>query len=57
MASLFNKIARFARSPQGRRAIAQARQLASDPKRKQQAKDALGKLRGRGTDGPPAAGR
>jgi len=33
--SLFSSAVRFARSPQGKRAIAQAKKLASDPKNKQ----------------------
>ncbi|MGA6167210.1 hypothetical protein [Amycolatopsis magusensis] len=46
--SLFQKIARFARSPQGRRTIDQVKRYANDPRKRQQAKSALGKLRGRG---------
>lgn len=59
MASLFQKVARFARTPQGRRAIEQAKRLARDPRTGQQAKDALAKLRGKGGKGggtPPRAG-
>lgn len=37
--SLFSSAVRFARSPQGRRAIAQAKKLASDPKNKQKLED------------------
>jgi len=33
--SVFSSAVRFARSPQGKRAIAQAKKLASDPKNKQ----------------------
>lgn len=47
MASLFTKIARFAASPQGRRMIVKAKRMASDPRTRQQAKDALAKLRGK----------
>lgn len=47
MASLFNKIARFANSPQGRRAIQQAKRVATDPRTRQQAKDALDKVKHR----------
>ncbi|MBK1786096.1 hypothetical protein [Prauserella cavernicola] len=57
MASLFNKVARFAKSPQGRRMISEAKRMAKDPQKRQQAKDALGKLRGKGgSDGgtPPS---
>jgi hypothetical protein len=35
MASMFSKIARFARSPQGRKMTDQAKRYASDPKNKQ----------------------
>ncbi|MGC7102435.1 hypothetical protein ACPZ19_47855 [Amycolatopsis lurida] len=48
MASLFQKIARFAKSPQGRQTINQVKRYANDPRKRQQAKDALGKLRGKG---------
>lgn len=44
-ASLFTKLARLASSPQGRRAIHQAKEFANDPRRRQQAKDAVEKLR------------
>lgn len=37
--SLFSSAVRFARSPQGRQAIAQAKKLASDPKNKQKLED------------------
>lgn len=62
MASLFNRITRFARSPQGRRAIDQAKRMARDPHTRQQAKDAVNRLRGRGRGhggrgGPPPTGR
>ncbi|WP_116046571.1 hypothetical protein [Amycolatopsis palatopharyngis] len=56
MASLFSKVARLASSPQGRRAIAQAKEFASDPRRRQQAKDALNKLRDRGKGGSSGGG-
>lgn len=39
MASLFNRISRFARSPQGKRAIGQARRLASDPRNRRRIAD------------------
>ncbi|GAB2990509.1 hypothetical protein LWP59_07170 [Amycolatopsis acidiphila] len=45
MASLFNRIARFANSPQGRRAVEQAKRFANDPRRRQQAKEAVEKVR------------
>ncbi|NIH82005.1 hypothetical protein [Amycolatopsis viridis] len=47
MASLFGKIARFAGSPQGRRAIQQAKEFANDPRRRAQAKSAFDKLKAR----------
>lgn len=43
--SLFNKLARLASTPQGRRAVQQAKQFANDPRRRQQAKDAVEKIR------------
>jgi hypothetical protein len=45
MASLFTKIAQLASSPQGRRAIKQAKQFANDPRRRRQAKEAVEKVR------------
>lgn len=45
MASLFHKVAAFARSPQGRKAIQEAKRFANDPRRRQQAKDTVDKLR------------
>ncbi|WP_020495387.1 hypothetical protein [Sciscionella marina] len=45
--SFVNKIARLAASPQGRRLLNQAKEMANDPKRRQQAKDAVEKVRGR----------
>jgi hypothetical protein len=54
MASLFNKLSQLARSPQGRRAIEQAKRIAKDPRTRQQAKDAFERLRGRGKGRPPA---
>ncbi|WP_179956847.1 hypothetical protein [Amycolatopsis anabasis] len=56
MASLFNKLARLANTPQGKKAIRQAKEFANDPRRKQQAKEALNKLRDRATGkGKPPA--
>ncbi|MFF5992252.1 hypothetical protein [Prauserella flavalba] len=51
MASLFNKVARFAKSPQGRRMIAEAQRMAKDPHKRKQAMNALNKLRGKGPKG------
>ncbi|WP_236794855.1 hypothetical protein [Amycolatopsis sp. GM8] len=45
MASLFTRIVRLANTPQGRRAIAQAKEFANDPRRRQQAQDAVEKVR------------
>ncbi|MDQ1041004.1 hypothetical protein QFZ75_007420 [Streptomyces sp. V3I8] len=47
MAGIVNKIKQFARSPQGRRTIEQARRTSADPRRRAQAQRLLGKLRGR----------
>ncbi|GHA05726.1 hypothetical protein GCM10010372_00980 [Streptomyces tauricus] len=47
MAGIMNKIKQFARSPQGRRTIEQARRASADPRRRAQAQRLLGKLRGR----------
>jgi hypothetical protein len=46
MARLLARIGAFARSPQGRRAIASARRMASDPRRRAQAGRLVGRLRG-----------
>jgi hypothetical protein len=47
MAKLLTKIMLFVRSPQGQRAVAEVRRAAADPRRRAQAQQALGKLRGR----------
>ncbi|GAA1928100.1 hypothetical protein GCM10009837_62020 [Streptomyces durmitorensis] len=47
MAGVINRIKQFIRSPQGQRAIHQARQASADPKKRAQAKRMLGKFRGR----------
>ncbi|MGW5136701.1 hypothetical protein [Streptomyces sp. NPDC004135] len=47
MAGVLNRIKEFARSPQGRRAVEQARRAAADPRKQAQAQRLLGKLRGR----------
>ncbi|MFC8678165.1 hypothetical protein ACFUEN_36440 [Streptomyces griseorubiginosus] len=44
---MIERIKEFAKSPQGRRATEQARRAAADPRRRAQAKQLLGKLRGR----------
>jgi hypothetical protein len=46
---ILSKIAMFARTPQGRRLTQQARRAASDPRKRAEAKRALGRLRGRGS--------
>ena len=45
--SLFSSAARFARSPQGRKALDQAKKLASDPKNKQKLDDLRRKVASR----------
>ncbi|TWE29682.1 hypothetical protein [Prauserella muralis] len=57
MASLFSKVARFAKSPQGKRMISQAKRMANDPRTRQQAKDTIAKLRGKGKGTPPPPAR
>ena len=44
---LFDKIRRFLASPQGRRLTDQSRRYASDPRRQQQVRGLLGRLRRR----------
>ncbi|WP_216215892.1 hypothetical protein [Amycolatopsis aidingensis] len=54
MASLFSKavkLAAYARSPQGRKVINQAKEFAGDPRRRAQAKEMLNKLRDKGSGG------
>jgi hypothetical protein len=46
---ILSKIAMFARTPQGRRLTQKARRAASDPRKRAEAKRALGRLRGRGS--------
>ncbi|MFH9589839.1 hypothetical protein ACH4MW_34495 [Streptomyces luteogriseus] len=47
MAGMLDRIKQFARSPQGRRAVDQARRAAADPRKRAQAQRLLGRLRGR----------
>ncbi|MFD5558905.1 hypothetical protein ACFV0R_28270 [Streptomyces sp. NPDC059578] len=47
MAGLLSKIMSFVRSPQGQRAVSEVRRAAADPRRRAQAQQLLGKLRGR----------
>ncbi|MFF0744393.1 hypothetical protein ACFYVL_28735 [Streptomyces sp. NPDC004111] len=46
MPGIFDKLKRYARSPQGRRTIARGRREAADPRRRAQAKQLFGRLRG-----------
>ena len=46
MPSIMERIKQFTKSPQGRRAVEQARRAAADPRRRAQAQRLLGKLRG-----------
>lgn len=54
--SLFSKIAKLASSPQGKKAINQAKDFASKPENKAKIEQAAQKLRGKGkgTSGPTA---
>ncbi|MEV6962110.1 hypothetical protein AB0M97_23565 [Streptomyces sp. NPDC051207] len=47
MAGLIARIKQFARTPQGRRTMDQARRTASDPRRRAQAQRLLSRLRTR----------
>lgn len=47
MASLFNRISRFARSPQGKRMIGQARRAASDPQNRRRLTELRRRFAGR----------
>ncbi|MEU6352652.1 hypothetical protein ABZ896_25560 [Streptomyces sp. NPDC047072] len=47
MPGMLEKIKRFSRSPQGRRAVEQVRRASADPRRRAQARQLLGRLRGR----------
>ena len=46
MPGMVERIKQFARSPQGRRAVDQARRAAADPRKRAQAQRLLGRLRG-----------
>lgn len=57
MASLFSKIAKFASSPQGRKLMNKAKEMANDPHKRQQAKDKFDQLRNkRGGSGGTGSG-
>ncbi|MEU6394024.1 hypothetical protein [Streptomyces sp. NPDC046939] len=47
MAGILNRIKQYSRSPQGQRAIASARRAAADPRKREQARQLLGRLRRR----------
>ncbi|MFE8991456.1 hypothetical protein ACFYMI_27255 [Streptomyces collinus] len=47
MAGMLDRLKQFARSPQGRRAVEQARRAAADPRKRAQAQRLLGRLKGR----------
>lgn len=51
--SLFKTVSTFARSPQGRQALAQAQKLAKDPNTKRKIAEARQKLQNRGGGTPP----
>ncbi|MER7733932.1 hypothetical protein [Streptomyces erythrochromogenes] len=46
MSGLFAKIKQFSRSPQGQRTISSLRRTASDPRKREQARGMLRRLRG-----------
>ncbi|MQA11126.1 MAG: hypothetical protein GEU98_21725 [Pseudonocardiaceae bacterium] len=58
MASIFGKLAKLANTPQGRKLMRKAKNMANDPHTRQQAKDALDRLRnkGGGSSGPSGSG-
>ncbi len=52
MAGLFSKVAKFASSPQGQRAIAKARAAASDPKNRAKINEMMTKVQRKGGQPP-----
>ena len=48
MAGLFNKVTKLARSPQGRAALAKAKDAANDPKNRAKLDELVGKVKGLG---------
>lgn len=52
MASMFSKLARFASSPQGKQAVAKAKDFASKPENKAKIEQARQKLQRKGGRGP-----
>ncbi|MFE6775854.1 hypothetical protein [Streptomyces sp. NPDC057702] len=47
MSGLLSRIKAFARSPQGRKLVAEGRRAAADPRKRAQAQQLLRRLRGR----------
>ncbi|MEU6679951.1 hypothetical protein [Streptomyces sp. NPDC046853] len=47
MPGVISRIKQFVRSPQGQRAIREARRASADPRKRAQARRMLGKFRGR----------
>ncbi|MEV4195923.1 hypothetical protein [Streptomyces toxytricini] len=47
MSGLLTRLKAFSRSPQGQRTIASVRRAAADPRKQEQARRLLGRLRGR----------
>ncbi|GAA2493217.1 hypothetical protein [Streptomyces gobitricini] len=47
MSGLMTRIKQFTRSPQGRRTMSSVRRSAADPRKRSQARQMLGRLRGR----------
>lgn len=54
MAGLMSKLAKFASSPQGQRAIRKAQQAASDPKNRSKINDLVSKVHRKGGQPPRA---
>ncbi|HSD77840.1 MAG TPA: hypothetical protein VLA98_10555 [Solirubrobacteraceae bacterium] len=54
MGGFMHKLQRFARSPQGRRAVDEAKRLARDPRRRRQLDELRGRLTGGRGKRPPA---
>ena len=54
MGGFMQKLQRFARSPQGRRAVDEAKRLARDPRRRRQLDELRGRLTGGRGKRPPA---
>lgn len=52
MASLFGKVARFAQSPQGRAALAKAKEAANDPNNRAKLDQLVTRVKGKGGQPP-----